>query len=81
VFLSSLLFNLYLEFILGEALGEVNDDIKVNGECINNIRYTYDIVVFVNMSSLQKIVNRIVDVSKSFGFSLNINKTKYNILC
>lgn len=68
--LSPLLFDLYSEFILREALNKVNEDIKVNGECINNIRYTDDTVVFANnMSSLQKIVNRIVDISKSWFVS------------
>jgi hypothetical protein len=58
-------FNLYLEFILRE----VNKNIKLNGQCINNIRYirytTDDTVVFGNnIESLLKIVKRIVDVSK-----------------
>lgn len=76
-----LLFNLYSEFIISEALDEVNECIKVNSECINNIRCTDDIVVISNnMLSLQNIVDRLVDTSESFGLSLNINKTKYMII-
>lgn len=40
--LSPLLFNLYSELIFQEALDEVNMSIKVNDECINNIRYADD---------------------------------------
>lgn len=79
--LSPLLFNLYLEFILCKALDKVNEGIKINGECINNITYAYDSVVFANnMPSLQNIVDRIVNISESFGLSLNISKTKYMII-
>lgn len=51
------------------------------GEYINNIRYADDTIVFANnMSSLQKIVDKIVDISESFGSSLNINKNKYMVI-
>jgi len=32
------------------------------------------------MLSLQKIVDRIVDISESFWLSLNISKTKYMVI-
>lgn len=55
-------------------MDKVNEGIKVNDVCINNLRYADDTVVFVNnMTSLQRIVNR----SGRFSVSLNINKTKY----
>jgi len=78
--LSPLLFNFYSKFILREALDEVNEGIKVNGKCINNIRYANDTVVIANnMSSLRKIVDRIVDTSESFGLP-NISKAKYIVI-
>jgi len=40
--LSPLLFYIYSsEFIFREALEDVNDGIKINGQYINNIRYSY----------------------------------------
>jgi len=79
--LSPLLFNIYSEFIFREALEEVNDGIKINGEYINNIRYSDDTVIFANnMTCLQRILNKIVDTSESFALFININKTKYMII-
>jgi hypothetical protein len=54
---------------------------EMDYESINDIRYTDDTVVFANnLSSLQKIANKIVDVSESFKLYLNINKTKYIVI-
>lgn len=58
-------------------MDEVNEGIRVNGERVNDVRYNDGTVVLANnVSRLQKIVYRIVDVSESFGLSLNINNTK-----
>lgn len=43
---SPLLFKIYSEFIFCKALEEVNDGTKINEECINNIRYVVDTVIF-----------------------------------
>lgn len=55
--------------------------IQINGEWINNIRYADDTVVFGNKTtSFQKMINKEVDVSQSYGLSLNINKNNYMII-
>lgn len=41
--LSPLLLNRYFESIFGKALENTNQDIKVDGENINNIRYAENI--------------------------------------
>ncbi|RZF39012.1 hypothetical protein LSTR_LSTR014708 [Laodelphax striatellus] len=52
--LSPLLFNVYSEHILREALDERDEGILINGERINNIRYADDTVIFTDsMHSLR----------------------------
>jgi len=47
--LSQLLFNIiYFEFIFREALKGIEDGIKVNRKCLNNIKYADDTVIFTN---------------------------------
>lgn len=71
----------YSEFIFREALAEVNDGIKISGEYINNLRYTDDTVIFENyMISIQRILNRIAEISDSFGLYIQIYKTKYMVI-
>jgi len=79
--LSPLLFNIYLEFIFREALEGIEDGIKVNGECLNNIRYADDTVIFINdIVGLQYLMDRVVEVSERYGLILNIKKTKFMII-
>lgn len=59
--LSLLLFNLYSEEVLQEALEAVEIGIKINRVLINNVCYADDIMLIVdNMQDLQRLIN-IVD--------------------
>jgi len=79
--LSPLLFNIYSEFIFREALKGIEDGIKVNGECLNSIRYADDTVIFTNdIGGLQYLMDRVVEVSERYGLILNIKKTKFMII-
>lgn len=63
--LSPLLFNIYSEFIFHEALEGTENDIKVNGKCLNNIRSTDDTAIFTNsIVGLQYLMDRVVEVSE-----------------
>lgn len=76
--LSPLLFNLYSENIFQEALENVETGIKVNGTCINHIRYADDTVLIAdNMCDLQHFVNVVGEHNKEMGLKINANKTKY----
>lgn len=44
-FLFPLLFNLHTESIFASSLRDTHDDIKINGEADNNIRYVDDTVL------------------------------------
>lgn len=59
--LSLLLFNLYSEEVLQEALEAVEIGIKINRVLINNVCYADDIMLIAdNMQDLQRLIN-IVD--------------------
>lgn len=79
--LSPLLFNIYSEQIFREALENTSDGVIVNGECINNIRYADDTVIISNdLEGLQRLMNRVVEVSERYGLRMNTKKTKFMII-
>ncbi|XP_072401119.1 uncharacterized protein [Diabrotica undecimpunctata] len=46
--LSPLLFNVYSEHVMSQALEHIEEDILINGERLNNIRYTDDTILFAD---------------------------------
>jgi len=64
---------------VAKLLEDTNRGIKINGEYINNIRYTDDTVVFVNiLESFQEMMVRVVEVSQRYGLFLNFKKRVKN---
>lgn len=63
------LFNIYSEKNISRSIDAV-EEIKINGEIINNIRYADDIVILA--SSLQKLqhLENINRASEEYGLSL-----------
>ena len=73
--LSPYLFNIYTEFIFRES----NDleGITIHGQNINNLRYADDTALIAdNKDNLQKIVNKVKEVSSRGGLEMNVKKTK-----
>lgn len=76
--LSPLLFNLYSENIFREALYGRNEGVKIGGEIINNIRYADDTAIIAeSMEDLQRLLDRVFEVSQRWGININIKKTKW----
>ena len=73
---SPYLFNLYAEYIMGNAgLEEAQGGIKIAGRNINNIRYAEDTTLMAE--SEEELKSLLVKVKvESFGLKLNIQKTK-----
>jgi hypothetical protein len=75
--LSPLLFNMYSEAIFKEALQGESVGIMVNGKHINNIRYADDTVLIADsLKSLHQLVEKVNEVSNSYGLKMNLKKTK-----
>ena len=71
-----LLFNLYSEFMIGEAL-EHESEIKFNGINVTNFRYADDAVLVANSrKKLQKMLDKLNIACKIYGMALNVKKTK-----
>ena len=79
--LSPLLFNLYSETILSEALDGFNQGISVNGEVINNMRYADDTGLLCGSADeLQALLDHVNRVSNEYGLRMNVRKTKFMII-
>lgn len=75
--LSPILFNVYSEYIFREALDNIQEGITINGAKLNNIRYADDTIMFADsLQGLQKLMDRVTEISSQYGLEMNINKTK-----
>lgn len=63
--LSYMLFNLYVEKVLVDAISSNTLDIKVNGVPINNIRYADDTAILAD--DLQTVLNDVNNASRVLG--------------
>ena len=78
--ISPILFNLYSEFMIAEAL-EDEDGIKFNGINVTNLRYADDAVLVANSGKkLQKMLDKLNIACKVYGMALNVKKTKVMIV-
>jgi hypothetical protein len=79
--LSPILFNLYAEEIMSEALEDTEEGININGKVINNLRYADDTVLIAgSIEDLQKILNKVTTARENLGLNLNARKTKYMVI-
>ena len=73
--LSPDLFSVYSEVLIN-ALEDLNG-VSVGGVNINNLRYADDTVLMAKSEEdLQKLVNRLDQISREFGMEINIKKTE-----
>ena len=74
--LSPCLYNLYAEYIMGNArLDEAQAGIKIAGRNINNLRYADDITLMTE-SKEKSLLMKVKEESDKVGLKLNIQKTK-----
>lgn len=75
--LSPSLFNLYSEMLIREALEGETEGVNIGGHLIQSIRYADDSsIVADSEEGLQKLMDRVVEVTKEYGMRINVNKTK-----
>ena len=75
--LSSILFNVYVQFLINEAMEENNDGVNINGNLINSIRFADDQAMISHTNvGLQRIMNDLASVGKKYGMRINVTKTK-----
>ena len=76
--LSPCLFNLYAEYIMGNAaLDEAQVGIKIAGRDINNLRYADETTLMAeSKEELKSLLMKVKEESEKVGLKLNIQKTK-----
>ena len=78
--ISSLLFNLYSEFMMREAMEGV-EGIKFNEINITDIRYADDAVLVADkLKKMQKMVDSLNDTCRAYGMEINVKKVKVMIM-
>ena len=79
--ISPILFNLYSEFMITEAL-ENESGISINGNNITNLRYADDAVLVADeKEKLQSMLDKLNEVCKAYGMEINVKKTKVMVVC
>jgi hypothetical protein len=75
--LSPLLFSLYSEMMMVEALGDVEEGVLVGGELIKDIKFADDqAIVASREKGLQKLMDSINAEAKRYDMKINAKKTK-----
>jgi hypothetical protein len=75
--LSPLLFTVYAEAMMAEAMEGVKEGIKVGGKLLNDVRFADDQgMVAGSERKLQEIIYRLNVTSEQYGMKINAKKTK-----
>jgi len=74
--LSPILFNLYSEYLTKEAL-EGFGDFKIGGQITHTVKYADDLVLLAKEEKLlQDMIDKLIEVGRSHGMEINVEKTK-----
>jgi Reverse transcriptase (RNA-dependent DNA polymerase). len=74
--MSSILFNTYGEYLMKEALAEV-EGFKIWRRIMNKVRFADDTAIIAKtQKALQDSVNRLVDTGRKYGMEINIDKSQ-----
>ena len=81
--LSPCLFNLYVEYIMGNVgLDEAQAGIKFFGRSINNLRYADDTTIMAeSKEELKSLLMKVKEESEKVDLKVNIQKTKIVASC
>jgi hypothetical protein len=72
-----ILFNIYSEVVLREALQEWNGGVGIRGEKINNLRFADDTTLCTKSEpEMSQLIKRVEEASNKYGLTINRNKTK-----
>ncbi len=79
--LSPLLFSIYVETMMVEAMEGVEEGVKIGGQCLKDVRFADDQAMVSNTEEgLQSIMNKLNDTAKTYDMKINVKKTKTMII-
>ena len=74
--MSPILFNLYKECLIKEAL-EGFLDFKIGGKIINALKYADDLVLMAKEEKvLHDMIDNLIEIGRCYGMEMNVEKTK-----
>ena len=75
--LSPLLFSIYVEEIMIEAIEYIDEGVKVGGKLLKDIRFADDqAMVADSEKGIQQIMEKLVEVGRKYDMKINVKKTK-----
>ena len=75
--LSTIVYNVYAQYVKDEALENSADGVKVNGTLIPSIRFADDKAMISNTNAgLQRIMDKLNETGRKYGMKINLKKTK-----
>ena len=75
--LSPLLFSIYVEAMMIEAMEDIDEGVKVGGKLLKYIRFADDeAMVADSEKGLQEILDKLVEVGRKYDMKINVKKTK-----
>src|SRR4030088_503193 len=75
--LSPLLFSLYSEMMMIEALDDIEEGVKIGGRLLQDVRFADDqAMVSSREAGLQRLLDRLVETAKTYDMKVNVKKTK-----
>jgi len=75
--LSPLLFTVYAEMMMLEAMEEIDEGVKVGGKLLKDVRFADDQgMVASSELGLQRLMDGLVRVAKQYDMKINVKKTK-----
>ena len=82
LYIVTLLFNLYAEYIMRSArLDEAQAGIKIAERNISNLRYADDTILMAESEELKSLLMKVKEESEKVGLKLNIQRTKIMASC
>ena len=79
--MSPLLFSIYAEVMMNEALEGVEEGVSVGGRVVSDVRFADDQgMVSSSEQGLQKLMNKVNDTAKKFNMKINVKKTKVMVV-
>jgi hypothetical protein len=79
--LSPILFNIYIEELVQEAMENTEEGIKVGGKIVKALRFADDQAMLAgSKKGLQEIMNKLTQVSEKYGMRINTKKTKVMVI-
>jgi len=74
--LSPILFNVYSECLIKEAL-EGFGDFKIGGQIIHTVKCAEDLVLLAKEEKvLQDMIDKVIEIGRCYGMEINVEKTK-----